>query len=75
MQRLKKIKIKSISDIVSNLEERIDEIKENKIYDIDKLEERNYKLSNKIKSIDNTFSNLEEKIDEIKKDKFIKLIK
>lgn len=72
---IKEDKIKSISDIVSNLEERIDEIKENKIYDIDKLEERNYKLSNKIKSIDNTFSNLEEKINDIKKDKIYQVDK
>ena len=72
---IKEDKIKSISDIVSNLEERIDEIKENKIYDIDKLEERNYKLSNKIKSIDNTFSNLEEKIKDIKKDKIYQVDK
>ena len=72
---IKEDKIKSISDIVSNLEKRIDEIKENKIYDIDKLEERNYKLSNKIKSIDNTFSNLEEKINDIKKDKIYQVDK
>ena len=72
---IKEDKIKSISDIVSNLEERIDEIKENKIYNIDKLEERNYKLSNKIKSIDNTFSNLEEKINDIKKDKIYQVDK
>jgi hypothetical protein len=72
---IKEDKIKSISDIVSNLEERIDEIKENKIYNVDKLEERNYKLSNKIKSIDNTFSNLEEKINDIKKDKIYQVDK
>ena len=72
---IKEDKIKSISDIVFNLEERINEIKENKIYDIDKLEERNYKLSNKIKSIDNTFSNLEEKINDIKKDKIYQVDK
>jgi len=63
-----------LDDTFSNLEEKIDNIKEDKIYQLDKiynvnkLEEENSKLFNKINS-------LEEKIDDVKNDKTYELDK
>jgi predicted nucleic acid-binding Zn-ribbon protein len=63
-----------LDDTFSNFEEKIDNIKEDKIYQLDKiynvnkLEEENSKLFNKINS-------LEEKIDDVKNDKTYELDK
>jgi len=73
-----------LDDTFSNFEEKIDNIKEDKIYQLDKiynvnkLEEENSNLFNKINSLEEKIydvGKLEEKINDIKKDKIYQVDK